>query len=234
MRILALDCTAAPASCAITDDSRLLASFYCHVKQTHSVTLLPMVKAALENTGLSVGDLDALAVTAGPGSFTGVRIGLAALKGLAAPYSLPCVGLSTLAVMAEAFLDTDCVVCAVMDARRNQVYNALFRIENGLAHRLCDDRAISCEALAGEIAHMRRPVELIVTGDGTDVFFPYVKELKNIRKAGESRRYQSAACCALLAEKAVKEGRTVTAESLLPVYLRLPQAERDLQAKKES
>lgn len=225
MRLLAVECSAGPASCAVTENGKVLASAFTNVKITHSQTLMPMVEAMLKNANLSLSDIDAFAVSAGPGSFTGIRIGIAALKGLALPSGKEIAAVSTLASMAEAFRDTDCILCCTMDARCNQVYNAVFRIKNGEITRLTADRALMCEELAKELEADFSPEQIIITGDGTDVFYPYAASFA--KKAPESRLYQRAEFVALAA----------TAEDFMPpqkiepVYLRLPQAERELKAK---
>ncbi|MBQ7725857.1 MAG: tRNA (adenosine(37)-N6)-threonylcarbamoyltransferase complex dimerization subunit type 1 TsaB [Clostridia bacterium] len=234
MRILALECSAAPASAAVLEDGKVLAFVYSHVKATHSHTLLPMAESALNAAMVSFDGIDALAVSNGPGSFTGIRIGISAVKGLAAPRNLPCVGVSTLLSMAYQLIGQDAVICAVMDARRQQVYNALFEIRNGEICRLCEDRAVSCENLAENVKKVSQngTKRVIIVGDGTSVFVPYVKDLPGVSAACERDRYQNAVAVGLAAEKALKNGETVSPAQLLPVYLRLPQAERELRRKK--
>ncbi len=233
MKILAVECSATPASAAIIEDGKIIASSFSNIKLTHSQTLLPMVNLSLQNARLSFDDIDALAVAAGPGSFTGVRIGISLIKGLAAPKSLPCAGVSTLYAMAQSFKSFECVVCAVMDARCNQVYNALFEIKDGKITRLCEDRALMCDELAAEISANYFDKNVIVTGDGADLFYPFVEDLKNTSKALEPLKYQSAVGVCLAAEEEIKSGNTVTADGLLPIYLRLPQAERELKEKQK-
>ena len=150
MKTLALETSAKSVSVAVTEDGKVLASSYQNIGLTHSVTLMPLLDGMLQNAGLTLKDIDLLAVAAGPGSFTGLRIGVSALKGLAWAEDKPCCGVSTLEAMAQnGRLFTGTVVCA-MDARRSQVYNALFRCENGQLTRLCPDRAIGLEELAEE------------------------------------------------------------------------------------
>lgn len=140
MKTLALETSAKSVSVAVTEDGKVLASSYQNIGLTHSVTLMPLLDGMLQNAGLTLKDMDLLAVAAGPGSFTGLRIGVSALKGLAWAEDKPCCGVSTLEAMAQnGRLFTGTVVCA-MDARRSQVYNALFRCENGQLTRLCPDR----------------------------------------------------------------------------------------------
>ncbi len=235
MKILAIECSATPASAAIIEDGIVLASAYSGIKLTHSQTLLPMVCQVLDIAKLTIADIGALAVAAGPGSFTGVRIGISLIKGLAAPKGIPCVGVSTLYAMAEQFKSFDCIVCAAMDARCNQVYNALFEIKYGNITRLCDDRALMCDELASEIKakYADRGEKIIVTGDGADIFYPFIEDMVCSAKACPPLKFQSAVGVALAAEEDVQDKKTVSANELLPIYLRLPQAERELKAKNE-
>lgn len=229
MKILAIECSAVPASCAIMQDGKIIASSFVNVRLTHSQTLLPMAVAAMSSAGIKCSDIDGFAVAHGPGSFTGVRIGISAVKGLAAPKNAPCVGVSALESMAYNFLDTNGIICAVMDARCNQVYNALFRVENGTVSRFTCDRALMCDELADELKQLKETI--IIVGDGTEVFAPYVEGKENVILSHPTRRYQTASGVALLAQKAFENGQTVTPDKLLPMYLRLPQAERELAAR---
>ena len=146
MKVLSIECSAQPCSVAIMDDRKILASSFVNMKLTHSQTLLPMVENLLNAASIPLSEIEGFAISAGPGSFTGVRIGISAIKGLAAPKNIPCVGVSTLLSMAESFRDTDCIICAVMDARCNQVYNALFEIKNGeTVNIVVDDEKNSVE-----------------------------------------------------------------------------------------
>lgn len=232
MKILAVECSAGPASAAIIEDGRILGQASVNVKITHSQTLMPMIKGILDNSFTALSDIDGIAVSAGPGSFTGIRIGIAAVKGLAAPCDLPCAAVSTLRAMAEPFRGENAIICAVMDARCNQVYNALFEVCGDTVTRLCDDRALMCDELCKEIAEIcKGGKRVIVTGDGTDLFYPFVSEIAGVCAANETLKFQSAASVGLASEEMFKSGDTVTADALLPVYLRLPQAERELKAK---
>ena len=140
MLLLSVDSSAVTASAALTEDGRVIKSEFINKGLTHSETLLPLIENVME--GCAYKRLDAIAVTAGPGSFTGVRIGVATVKGLAFPYDIPCISVSTLEAIAYNFTDEKAVICAVMDARRMQFYNALFKVENGRVTRLSEDRAI--------------------------------------------------------------------------------------------
>lgn len=231
MKILAIECSATPASCAIFEDERLISSSFANVKLTHSETLMPMVEATLKNAKLSIDDIDSLAVSCGPGSFTGIRIGISAIKGLAIKDKKPCCAVSTLASMAYRLRFFDGVVCAVMDARCNQVYNALFRCESGVITRLCEDRALMVDELISELKTLEND-SIFLIGDGADMFYERAKALANVKKADETLKYQHAEGVALAAFDMIKENNTVSPEALLPFYLRLPQAERELKQKR--
>ena len=151
MKILSVECSATPASCAIINDGKIVASSFINTKLTHSQTLMQMIINTLDNSATKLCDIDKIAIAVGPGSFTGLRIGISAVKGLAAPINLPCLTVSTLDGMAEQFRNQNCVVCAVMDARCNQFYNALFEVKDGNIIRLCDDRALLGDELKQEI-----------------------------------------------------------------------------------
>ena len=143
--LLSVDSSAVTASVALTDGERIIKNEFVKSGLTHSETLLPMIERVMQ--GHSFDELDALAVCAGPGSFTGVRIGVATVKGIAFTRNLPCIPVSTLEAIAHNFTGESAVICAVMDARRMQFYNALFKAENGVITRLCEDRAISADDL---------------------------------------------------------------------------------------
>lgn len=236
MKILALECSAGPASAAIITDGNVTAHSFVNVKLTHSQTLLPMLEALLSASKTELDEIEGIAVTNGPGSFTGIRIGISAVKGLAMPRSLPCAGVSTLLAMAYNYRDTDCTLCAVMDARRSQVYNALFDISGGKITRLCEDRALLCEELAENLKKMSQNggKRVIIVGDGTEVFYPFVKDLPQVTLSSPERRFQNAVSAAFAAEEIFASGAALPPEKILPVYLRLPQAERELRKKEVS
>lgn len=235
MKILALECSATPASVAIIENDKVVASSFVNVKLTHSQTLMPMIENLLLASMTNIKQIEGFAISNGPGSFTGVRIGISAVKGLAAANKLPCVAVSTLESMAQNYSDTDCIVCAVMDARCSQVYNAIFDIENGKITRLCKDRAMTVTELSQELKNMSQNEEkcVIIVGDGADVFYPFVENIKNIKKAHPARCFQNAIGVGFTSLKQFEKGQTLTPQELLPFYLRLPQAERELKLKKE-
>ncbi len=236
MKILAIECSATPASVAVLDGQKLLANAFVNVKLTHSQTLMPMIENTLKAAKLNINDIEGFAISNGPGSFTGVRIGISAVKGLAAPKKLPCVPVSTLFAMAQNYSDTDCIVCAVMDARCNQFYNAIFDIQNGNITRLSDDRALLCDELLEEIKNLSQSSNkcVIIVGDGAEIFYKAAKELKNVKKAHPSREFQNAIGVGYSALMDFENGEVLSPNELLPFYLRLPQAERELKMKKEN
>ena len=226
MKILALETSAKAVSAAVSENGRILASGYQDTGLTHSRTLMPIVEHILKNTDLKLSDMDAIAVAVGPGSFTGIRIGVAAAKGLAFSMDKPAVGISTLAALARNVAFADGLVVCAMDARRNQVYNALFLAHDGVLTRQCPDRAIGLAELAEEIKN--RPEPKFVVGDGAKLCYNYLLEQDvPCRMAPPQMVMQNAVGVALAAEEMAAAGQVTTARDLVPVYLRLSQAERE-------
>ena len=225
MSILALETTAKAGACAGLREGAPLATAWQATGLTHSRTLMPMVEDMLKNSELTLADMDAIAVAAGPGSFTGLRIGIAAVKGLAWAGDKPCVGVSTLEAMAWPLAHmTGTIVCS-MDARRQQIYNAVFAAENGSLKRLCPDRAISLAEAAEELRQLPGP--LIIVGDGWKLCTEFLMEQGIACQAAPAHlRLQSAVGVAMAAESLGVEAR-VSAQELALVYLRLSQAERE-------
>lgn len=233
MKILAVETSAVAASCCICADGKLLAQTFQNNGLTHSRTLMPMITGMLENCGLTLRDIDVLAVAAGPGSFTGLRIGVSAVKGLAWPENKPVCGVSTLEAMAWNLGLQEGRICCAMDARRKQVYNGIFQAEKGQITRLTEDRAISLEELCGEEEMKRHPH--MVVGDGTMLVCRYGGEQGlELTPAPENLIHQSAWGVARAAMEQIRRGETISAAELAPNYLRLSQAERErLQKEKE-
>lgn len=230
--ILAVDTSAKPVSCALAQDDKLLASFYSNTGLTHSQTLMPMIDDLLKVAGVSVRDLDALAVNAGPGSFTGVRIGVSAVKGLAFTDDLPCISVSTLECMAEcAVAEPGSLICCLMDARCHQVYTALFEKDaSGNLIRLTQDEALTMDQLLNELLTYKRPV--ILVGDGSELCYrAWNGAIPDVILAPPAVRFQNAAGTALVASRMWQKGMTISSDALQPIYLRLPQAERELNAR---
>ena len=225
MKLLALESTAKAASCAVLRDGEVLASSWQAAGLTHSRTLLPMVEDMLKNSELSLADMDALAVAAGPGSFTGLRIGMAAVKGLAWASDKPCVPVSTLEAMAWPLAHLEGVIVCAMDARRQQIYNAVFLAESGELTRMREDRAISLLEAWEDLKDFDGT--LTIVGDGAALCCNYMS-LQGIdcQLAPPHLRMQSAVGVGMAAER-MGLGAAVSAQELEPVYLRLSQAERE-------
>ena len=223
MKILALESSALTASAAVCEESRLLGEITLNNGNTHSETLLPMTESLLCFLGLQVSDMDLFAVSIGPGSFTGIRIGAATVKGLAFGSGKPCIGVSTLAALAYNVPVPGGLICPVMNARRGQVYTALFRCRGGKPERLTPDTARSLEELDEQLRAYDEPVFL--TGDGYTLAEDALRH--PIGALPDRLRYQSAASVAYAAWDAYQSGVRTTEAELTPVYLRPCQAERE-------
>ena len=225
MLILALESSAKAASVALCRDGVLIAQSQQCSGLTHSCTLLPMAEQMLKNTDTKLADVDAIAVARGPGSFTGVRIGVSTAKGLAWGAQKPAIGVSTLEAMAYHGLAAGegALVCA---ARRSQIYNALFEIRGGKPVRLCEDRAISLAELGEELGKMQKSAFLV--GDGAQLCYNTCLDMGIPAVLAPGNLVSQSAWGVAMAAF----GQTpVPAEELLPVYLRLSQAERERQAR---
>ena len=207
MQIFSMDTSSAAASCALLEDDRPIAQFYTDARLTHSQTIMPMAQALLECSHKSVQDIDLFAVSVGPGSFTGLRIGVAAAKGFAWGREVPCYGVSTLEAMALSLGEYQGYVCPVMDARRSQVYNALFYVNHGSLKRITEDRAIALVQLKQELAHLTEPVFLV--GDGSVLTYKTISgDIPNLIMPPEHRMHQRAVGVALLAAQKQAAGET--------------------------
>lgn len=232
MLIFAFETSAKAGSVALMDDTRLLGESYCNTALTHSQTLLSMGEDLLKSCGLAPADVTAVAVAAGPGSFTGVRIGVAAAKGFAWGKELPCYGVSTLEAMALGLGAWQGWVCPVMDARRSQVYNAFFRVECGKCTRITEDRAISLGDLGAELQNISEPIFLV--GDGSVLCYNALLEsVPGLVCPPEHHMHQRAAGVALAAREMMARGESADGAALTPNYLRLSQAERERLEKKK-
>ena len=229
MLILAFETSAKAGSVALHDGNVLLGESYCNTGLTHSQTLMVMAEDLLKSCGMKPQDVTAVAVAAGPGSFTGVRIGVAAAKGFAWGGQLPCHGVSTLEAMALQLGAYNGYVLPVMDARRAQVYNGIFRAVDGKLERICEDRAIGLAELAEELKNLEGPIFLV--GDGSNVCYNSLREeIASLVLPPEHRMHQRAAGVALAALQNPGDGDGAT---LTPNYLRLSQAERERLAKEQ-
>lgn len=232
MKIMAFDSSAIAASVCILEDGKLLGESYVNNRQTHSQTLLPMAEGLLKTLSVDLSDIDAFAISAGPGSFTGLRIGVATVKGMAYAVDKPCIGVSTLyATALSAAMDNElmdgCTVCCAMDARCGQVYTALFECRDGKVTRICEDMAIKLTELC--IMPQMQSGRIIAVGDGAHL----VKQaMPTVTLLADRMRYQRAVGVALAAAEDYEKGKTVAASALSPIYLRLPQAQREQEEKK--
>ncbi len=226
MKILAIDSSAKSASVAISENQKLLGEFFINNGLTHSQTLAPMVEDVLEVLKLNINEIDCFAVSTGPGSFTGLRIGIATIKGLAFANNSPCIGISTLYSIAYNFYGENKIVCVVMDAKCDNVYNAIFDVSKDKITRLTQDRLISIEDLFLEIEKLEKKV--ILVGDGAVLCYNKNKKNLKVYLAFENKQYQRASSVALAAYEFCLNGTAVIGSSeLIPVYLRRSQAERN-------
>lgn len=226
IRILALDSTAEVSSVCVCEGEKLVCEITVNTGNTHSQTLLPAVEQTLKMAEMTVNDIDVFACSTGPGSFTGVRIGVATIKGIAYGKGKPCVSVSTLEALAYNLIGNEGILCPVMNARRSQVYNALFKCEDGNLKRLCDDRALAISELDEELAGKAEPIYL--SGDGYEITEKGFKKTK-ISYVPERQKYQSAYSVAQIALKRYEAGEYVDDAALVPIYLRPSQAERERQ-----
>ena len=228
MKILSIDSSSVTASVAITENGKILSEKFINNGLTHSQTLMPMVEEVINESKISVKDIDLFAVTNGPGSFTGVRIGISCVKGMADALSKKCVVVSTLEAIAEPLKNQDVIACAVMDARCNQVYTAIFNQGN----RLCEDKAVLIDELGEELKQYDKKVVFI--GDGSVLCYEKLCEnIQNCEVADENIRYVHGSSVGFIAEEKIKNGEEpINSANLVPFYLRLPQAERELNNKK--
>ncbi len=224
MKILAFESSSVSASVALTEDDTLIAQSFQNCGLTHSRTLLPLAENLLAGCGVPLGSIDAFAVAHGPGSFTGVRIGVATVKGLALGTNKPCIGVSTLEAMAWNARALGAALCCVMDARAGQVYNALFAVEDLTPRRLCADRALKLTELGEEIGG----TPYFLVGDGADLCYNTLKEsCPSLRPAPPELRFAGGYGVAAAALPLLQGGQACSPQMLDAFYLRRPQAERE-------
>lgn len=232
MLILAIDTSAATASAALMEDDKALASFSVNLRLEHSRRILTMIDEVIKLSEKKISDVDLLCVSNGPGSFTGLRIGVSTVKGLGFVKDTPCSGVSTLEALAENLSDAseETVICPVMDARREEFYNALFIKKGSLVERLTDDRAISYDELFKELEETYHDKKIIVNGDGTEKFFALAEKggrsTENIFSASENTKYQNALSVARVGKRMHENNQSCTPDKLMPEYIRMSQAER--------
>ena len=224
MRILAVDTSAVCAGVAVTENGKILSECSTNMGLTHSRTLLPMIDSALKNAEIPLDSIDFFACSAGPGSFTGIRIGVAAIKGLCDSTGKKCIPVSTLEALAYNLLGEDCIAVSAMDARCNQVYCAIFSVSGEEVTRLTEDIAIKVDDL-GEM--LKNYDNVVFVGDGAKL----CHKALGYTKAPANCEYQRGSSVCFAAVKHIDEA--LSSKELLPVYLRLPQAERELRAKQK-
>lgn len=224
MNILAFDASSVSCGACVMKDGKILSESYINTALTHSRTLLDNIKRVLNQAEMTVSDIDKIALTVGPGSFTGVKIGVSCAKGLAYPEDKTCVAVSSLEAAAQGVSLFDGLIVAVMDARRQSFYNACFRSEKGELKRITEDRQIAASELFEEIS---KEEKVLLVSDGADLFYEYCKNngREDISVATASDKFIRASSVAELAYKS--KGAEVSHFALVPVYLRAPQAERE-------
>lgn len=229
MKILAVDTSANTAAVCITEDDKLLSEEIVNYKKTHSQTLMPMIDRALKNCGTDISEIDVFAVANGPGSFTGLRIGVSAIKGMAHALDKPVIEVSTLEGMAYNIFMCSDIICPIMDARRSQVYNGVYTWENGVFSELISPRAVSVQECVEDVKRYGKRV--IFLGDGVPVYGEYIKE-----QLGEKAVFAPPSCNAQRASAlaSIAMGKLEDKKScyeVMPFYLRKPQAEREREEK---
>ncbi len=233
MLTLGIDTCCMAATAAITDENRLVAQTVTNNGKTHSETMLPRIEAMFDSVGMTPSDIELFAVAAGPGSFTGVRIGVSMIKAMAQATKKPCVGVSTLEALSYSSKYFDGVLSPILDARRGQVYNALFDAENGNMTRICEDRALPLDELLKELLSMDKNV--LFMGDGIFVFEDEIKKALGDRAhfAPVTVSMNLGGAVSALGEEKFKKGEAISYGELVPFYVRLSQAERDLLEKEK-
>ncbi len=234
MKILALESSGLVASVAVWEDHKIIGEFSTNFKKTHSQTLLPMLDKVVQMLELKLEEIDAIAVSKGPGSFTGLRIGSATAKGLGLALDKPLIGVPTVDALAYNLYGTKRLICPMMDARRAQVYTGLYTFEGGQFKIVCPQKACSLEEIAEQINALGK--ETILLGDGIPVYEKMIKDMLHVpySMAPAHLAYQRAGALASLAAIYFEEGKTETAKAFKPDYLRVSQAERELMEKDKS
>ncbi len=233
MLILGIETSAHPASVSLLQDGKIIAEVYIHTSFTHSKTLMPMVNSSLELTEKKISDVDLIAVSDGPGSFTGVRIGIATAKGLALPNNTDCMGISSLEALAYNLYDTqsELTIYSCIDARVQQSYNAVYKLKDGKITTVTEPRVIANADIINEIENLTCTETIVMVGDNLSLFDSLNKKVKC---ANFNQRYQRASSVALAAALKFNENNNYDSALVQPVYLQLPQATRELNKRKEN
>lgn len=233
MLLLAIESSGLVASIGLMEDDKLIGEYTTNFKKTHSQTLLPMMDQVVKMTGVSLDDVDAIVISGGPGSFTGLRIGAATAKGLGLALNKPLVNVPTVDALAFNLYGTEQVICPIMDARRNQVYTGLYTFEGDDFKVICPQKAVGIDEIVEQINTMGRPV--IFLGDGVPVQKEFIKNHITVpcNFVPAHLNAQRAGALAALGKRYYEEGRLETADEHVPEYLRLSQAERELMERKK-
>lgn len=227
MLIFGIDTCSMSSSAALMSEEKLIAEFTVNHKKTHSEKIMPQIEAMLAACGIDISDIDAFAASVGPGSFTGVRIGVATAKGFAQVLKKPCVAVSALSALALGARTFEGIICPVLDARRNQVYNALFESDKRALRRITEDRAMALDDLLKELESCGKDV--VFTGDGVPVFGDKISAVLGEKAffVQKSFSFNLASLVCEAAEEKLKRGETVSPDGLVPHYVRLSQAEQE-------
>lgn len=233
MKILGIDSSGLVASVALVSDDIMVAEYTIHYKKTHSQTLLPMLDEIVKMTEIQLNEIDAIAVAAGPGSFTGLRIGSSTAKGLGLALKKPIIGIPTVEGLAYNLYGTEKIICPLMDAKRNQVYTGIYEFEYDNMKVITEQKAVALSEIIEELNQIGRDV--IFLGDGVEVYKNQIEKMVAIpiQFAPAHLSKQRAGAIAALAQIYYKEGKYETAEAHKPVYLRLSQAEKELLERKK-
>lgn len=220
MKVLSIDSSGLVATVALLSDDILVSEYTIHNKKTHSQTLLPMIVDMLRMAEVELQEIDAIAVSAGPGSFTGLRIGASTAKGLAWTLRIPVIPVSSLMGLAANIAEPGAVVCPIMDARRSQAYYGVYRITEGIPETIAEPGAEAIEDVIRVVNGIGEPA--VYLGDGVPVFEDVIRERSEVavRFADASNRYQRGASVARLGSLLYERGNYVRAEEFVPVYLR--------------
>lgn len=225
MFVLGIETATRVAGAAVVNEDRLIAERFVNNRKTHSQNLLPMIQQVLEDTGITPRELGGIAVSGGPGSFTGLRIGMAAAKSMAQVLGIPVAGVPTLEALAWNVAGVDGLICPILDARKQEVYTCLYETDNGVPMGITEPRALSLPELAGLLISLDRPVTLL--GDGVPVYGEeIIRAVGNkVRLAGGINLFSRAAGVAELGRRMIDAGRAGDTLGLQPVYIRRPEAE---------
>ena len=229
MKLLAIDSSGMVASVAVLTEDKLIGEYTINNKKTHSQTLLPMIDEMMQMIGQDISDIDAIAIAAGPGSFTGLRIGSATAKGLALALNKPIISVPTMEAIASNVYGTEQLLCPIMDARNQQVFTGMYRYVDGKLTTVIEQTVLPVEELCNKINELKQ--DIMFLGDGVSVYETYLEEHVTVKKTYAPAHLinQRASAVGMCGFRLYQEGKVDTADSHVPEYLRLSQAEREMQ-----